>query len=50
VIPLKGNYTDDAIFSCDDIKSGMKTERFEKVDDATWDKVVQRMKDRTRGK
>ena len=28
----------------DDIKSGMKTERFEKVDDATWDKVVQRMK------
>ena len=30
----------------DDIKSGMKTERFEKVDDATWDKVVQRMRDK----
>jgi hypothetical protein len=34
----------------DDIKSGMKTERFKKVDDDVWDKVVQRMKDRTRGK
>ena len=30
----------------DDIKSGMKTERFEKVDDAAWDKVVQRMRDK----
>ena len=30
----------------DDIKSGMKTERFEKVDDTTWDKVVQRMKEK----
>jgi diadenosine tetraphosphate (Ap4A) HIT family hydrolase len=26
------------------------TERFKKVDDDVWDKVVQRMKDRTRGK
>ena len=34
----------------DDIKSGMKTERFKKVDDDVWDKVVQRMKDRTREK
>jgi diadenosine tetraphosphate (Ap4A) HIT family hydrolase len=34
----------------DDIKSGMKTERFKKVDDDVWDEIVQRMKDRTRGK
>jgi len=32
----------------DDIKSGMKTERFEKVDEKEWDKVVQRMKDKER--
>ena len=30
----------------DDIKSGMKTERFKKVDDVTWDKVVQRMREK----
>ena len=30
----------------DDIKSGMKTERFKKVDDDVWDKVVQRMRDK----
>jgi len=34
----------------DDIKSGMKTERVKKVDDDVWDEIVQRMKDRTRGK
>ena len=32
----------------DDIKSGMKTERFKKVDDDVWDKVVQRMKEKER--
>ena len=30
----------------DDIKSGMKTERFKKVDDDVWDKVVKRMRDK----
>ena len=34
----------------DDIKSGMKTERFEKVDEKEWDKVVQRMKDKERNR
>ena len=61
VIPLKGDY-DDAIFSCDDWEKketrvvmgvcfGEKemkenTERFKKVDDDVWDKVVQRMRDK----
>jgi diadenosine tetraphosphate (Ap4A) HIT family hydrolase len=61
VIPLKGDY-DDAIFSCDDWEKketrvvmgvcfGEKemkenTERFKKVDDDVWDKVVKRMKDK----
>ena len=30
----------------DDIKSGMKTERFEKVDEKEWAKVVKRMRDK----
>jgi hypothetical protein len=30
----------------DDIKSGMNTKRFEKVDENDWNKVVQRMKER----
>ena len=34
----------------DDIKSGMKTERFKKVDDDVWDKVVQRMKSKERNR
>ena len=32
----------------DDIKSGMKTERFKKVDEDVWDKVVKRMRDKER--
>ena len=34
----------------DDIKSEMKTERFKKVDDDVWDKVVQRMRDKEKRK
>ena len=34
----------------DEIKAEMKEERSEKVDDATWDKIVQRMKERVRNK
>ena len=30
----------------DDIKSGMKTERFKKVDDDVWDEVVKRMRNK----
>jgi len=59
VIPMNQDYAVPAPCSrtalvrdraIDDIKSGMKTERFKKVDDDVWDKIVQRMKDRTRGK
>ena len=55
VIPMNQDYAVPAPCSrtalvrdryIDDIKSGMKTERFEKVDDATWDKVVQRMREK----
>ena len=34
----------------DEIKAEMKEESSEKVDDATWDKIVQRMKERVRNK
>ena len=55
VIPMNQDYAVPAPCSrtalvrdryIDDIKSGMKTERFKKVDDDVWDKVVQRMRDK----
>ena len=40
VIPMNQDYDDTT----------MKTERFKKVDDATWDKVVKRMRDKEKKK
>ena len=63
VIPMNQDYDDKAVEPApcsrtalvrdryiDDIKSGLKTERFEKVDPEEWDKVVQRMKDKERNR